>query len=257
MSSTVVAAAVKSACASSNAAGVRFETAVDYNTALGDTFLNTVSHIESLGPQRLRILEIGAFTGVVSLALKQLGHEVTASDMPFVIEDPGIRDLFARAGIPTLQADLSRPPFPVEAGSFDLIVFNEVLEHLNFNPIPLLRDFNRVLCNHGRIYCATPNLLAAKNRWLLASGRSYRDSVERLVWNLKPGTGMSVGLHWREWCKEELKELFDAASFEMEHHHFGLYASNRSGLFRKHLVALMYRLSPSLMPNQVAIFRKR
>jgi 2-polyprenyl-3-methyl-5-hydroxy-6-metoxy-1,4-benzoquinol methylase len=33
--------------------------------------------------RNLKILEVGAFTRIVSVALANLGHEVTASDIPF------------------------------------------------------------------------------------------------------------------------------------------------------------------------------
>ncbi len=250
-----ITSALQSAYDDSSAALIQFENSARYNQELRYTFERTVSEVSRLGSE-LRILEIGAFTGVVSVALKRLGHLVTASDMPFVIKDPALESLFAKDDILTLAADLSHMPFPVADASFDLIVFNEVLEHLNFNSIPLLREFHRILTPGGRVYCATPNLLSAKNRWLLLSGHSYINPVKDLLWNLEPGTGMSVGLHWREWSHAELVELFQVAGFDTETHHFGLSTPNCSGPVRKTLVSLMYHLAPSLMPNQVGVFRK-
>ncbi len=250
-----VKTAVSQAIADSSGLALSFENPARYNEALAHTFERTVRDIAKLG-NKLRILEVGSFTGVVSLALNRLGHHVTVSDMPFVIEDPALVALYHDEEIKTCPADLSTASLSLVDQSFDLIVFNEVVEHLNFNPIPLLREFGRLLCPGGRVYCATPNLTAAKNRWLILRGQSYINPVRHLVLNLVPGTGMSVGLHWREWTKQELIELFEAAGFDLESHQFGLVTPNRSGILRKSLVNMMYSAFPSLMPNQVAVFIK-
>lgn len=247
---------LSSALAASAAAGIRFENAASYNRELEFTFRRTLENVHCLGGT-LRILEIGSFTGVVSIALRLLGHEVTASDMPFVMEDPGVKELMQSHVIGTLPANLAEHPLPALDGTFDLIVFNEVLEHLNFNPIPLIRRFHRILAPSGRVYCATPNLLSAKNRWLMLRGHSYINPVQCLIRNLEPGTGMSVGLHWREWSKSELIELYTVCGFELECHSFGLVTPNRSNGLRRTAVASMYRLAPSLLPNQVGMFRRR
>ena len=67
---------------------------------------------------------------------------------------------------------------------------------------------------------------------------------------------MSVGLHWREWSREELIELFKCAGFCCEWHKFGLVTPNKSKFPRSIAVQLMYKFFPSLMPNQVSLFNK-
>lgn len=246
---------VKDAIGDSGMAEIKFENAGRYNHELEHTFERTVRDVSLIG-DRLRILEVGTFTGVVSISLSRLGHAVTASDMPFVVGDSGLKGLLGKCNVRVISADLSESRFPAPDGSFDLIVFNEVLEHLNFNPIPLLREFSRILVSNGRVYCATPNLVSAKNRWLLLRGFSYINPIQHLLWNLEPNTGMSVGLHWREWSKAELINLFRVSGFVLESHRFGLCTPNRSGLLRRSLVNLMYCAVPSLMPNQVGTFKR-
>ena len=212
--------------------------------------------VAALASEPQDILEIGTFTGCVSLALSKLRHRVVSTDIPFVIENPELKKLLDREGISSFAADLSNAKLPMPNDRFDWVVFNEVLEHLNFNPIPLLQEFWRILKPGGRVYCATPNLLSAKNRWRMLRGLGYINPVSDLIMNLRPGTGMSVGLHWREYSKMELVELFQAAGFIAESHKFGLIAPNSSGFPRKQLVAAMYRCFPQLMPNQVGMFQK-
>jgi hypothetical protein len=103
------------------------------------------------------------------------------------------------------------------------------------------------------VYCATPNLANVHHRINLLRGRGIMNPIEHLVMNLKPGTGMSVGLHWREWTKAEMVQLFAQAGFTLRSHRYGLISANTSGFPRKQLVSAMYALMPSLMPNQVLI----
>ena len=232
-----------------------FENAERYNNALRYTFQRTFDDICRLG-NRLSILEIGSFTGVVSVALKGCGNSVVATDMDFVINDPEIQKLFKEEGIAGHSINLTHGQLPFENDCFDLIVFNEVIEHLNFNSIPLLREFHRVLVKGGRVYCATPNLLSAKNVTRIVSRKGYLNPPSDFVWNLQPGTGMSVGLHWREWSREELIDLFKCVGFGCEWHKFGLVTPNKSKFPRSIAVKLMYKFFPSLMPNQVGLFKK-
>jgi len=219
-------------------------------------YSRTVQDLEVLG-SNLKILEIGAFTGIVSAALAALGHEVTASDIAFVLSDAKNAEFLDSAGVKTLPHDLSLLPFPSPSSEFDLVVMNEVLEHLNFNPIPLLKEFARVLKPGGLLYCATPNLCRIHNRLRLLSGKGIFNPIHHLVMNLTPETGMSVGLHWREWTKKEMVELFKEAGFSLRSHHYCMLSQNASSFPRKQLINFMYAMSPSLMTHQVAVFVRR
>jgi len=235
---------------------LKFENAAAYNARFRYSFERTVSEVAGFG-DGLKILEIGSFTGVVSVTLARLGHDVTASDVPFVVNDPAIVAWFDAEGIRRIAVDLTKDQIPAPDGSFDVIVFHSVLAHLNVNPIPVLREFARVLAPGGRVYCETPNLLAANNTARMIMRRGYLNPVEHLIWNLNPGKGLSVGLIWREYTRDELVGIFAAAGFELERHRYVLRTPNRSVFPRRQLVALMYRIMPSLMPSQEAVFRKR
>lgn len=248
-------AAVKTAMSLSAKSKRKFDDAESYNDTLQYTFSRTVYDVAKHVPQQGRILEIGAFTGVVSIALKQLGYDVVASDIPFVLEDEATRTLFDQEGIEMLPHDLSVTPVPAVDASFDAIVFCEVLEHLNFNPLPLVGEFNRLLKASGVVYCATPNLASIKNRLYLAKGKGFYNPVEHLEWNLTPETGMSVGLHWREYTKAEMEDIFRSRGLEMVHHTYCNYASPGSSI-KQRLVRLMYSIFPAFMHGQAAVFRK-
>jgi len=233
----------------------KFEDGARYDSVMAQAYSRTVRDVQALG-EKMRILEFGCFTGIVSASLSRLGHAVTGSDIPFVLADEENAAFFSEEGVSLWPHDLAVTPLEMPSESYDLIVLTEVLEHLNFNPIPLLKEFARVLRPGGMVYCATPNLADIHNRLNLLRGRGIMNPVEQLVMNLKPSTGMAVGLHWREWTKAELKQLFAEAGLALSWHRYGLLTANHSSFPRKQLVRMMYSFMPSLMPNQVAVFSK-
>jgi 2-polyprenyl-3-methyl-5-hydroxy-6-metoxy-1,4-benzoquinol methylase len=232
-----------------------FEDGNQYDSLMVHAYSRTVADVNTIGAN-LDIIEFGCFTGIVSASLSRLGHRLTASDIQFVLADLNNSSFLASESIKAVPHDLAASPLPFSSESFDVIVFTEVLEHLNFNPLPLLSEFHRILRPKGVVYLTTPNLVSASNRMLMIKGTSFMNPVEHLRWNLKPATGMSVGLHWREWTKEELVELFSESGFALKHHNYMLLSPNQSGFPRKQLVSAMYSLLPSLMPGQVAVFTK-
>ena len=59
-----------------------FENCSTYNAVLQKTFYRTVEDVTSRIHSGARVLEIGSFSGVVSLALLKLGYHVCVSDIP-------------------------------------------------------------------------------------------------------------------------------------------------------------------------------
>lgn len=59
-------------------------------------------------------------------------------------------------GIDFRICNVEQQPIPWER-SFDVILFTEVLEHLNFQAAPTLRKLRDALSDHGRLYLSTPN----------------------------------------------------------------------------------------------------
>jgi len=208
-------------------------------------------------PSGVSILEIGAFSGIVSTALRRLSFKVTAQDMELFMSDPVLRDHFRREGIETIASNLGSLAIVAPDSSFDMIVCCEVLEHLNFNPIPLLKEFGRVLKRDGLLYLATPNQANIVKRLLLLKGRSIHDPVERLEWQLDPTKTFSIGLHWREYTASELEELLRMTGFtQLDHSYCHYNDRSKSATWRRALVTAMYRVFPSFLPGQIIIGRK-
>ncbi|HEX2086114.1 MAG TPA: class I SAM-dependent methyltransferase, partial [Solirubrobacteraceae bacterium] len=96
-----------------------------------------------------RAIEVGPGSGVYLPLMVELFDSVTAVDVEeaFLVrarEVPGVR---------ALRDDIARSALP--AGSFDLALCSEVIEHLH-DPAPALRGLRRLLAPGGRLVLSTP-----------------------------------------------------------------------------------------------------
>jgi SAM-dependent methyltransferase len=102
-----------------------------------------------------RLFEGGCGTGALSRALVQQGFDVTASTFGEALDlGPGIRCL------PRVDLNLT---LPLEDGSFDCAVMQEVIEHLE-DPAHVVREFSRILRSGGLWVLTTPNASNVRSR---------------------------------------------------------------------------------------------
>jgi 2-polyprenyl-3-methyl-5-hydroxy-6-metoxy-1,4-benzoquinol methylase len=90
-----------------------------YSNVLRDTYLRTVTDVTSIIQKNGRVLEIGAFTGVVSLTLIRLGYDVTAHDIPLVIMDKEMQTLLHVNKVSTACFNLQDYPYNIPDAAFD------------------------------------------------------------------------------------------------------------------------------------------
>ena len=142
-------------------------------------YVRTISDILNFfgGSGRRKILEIGAFYGVVSICLSRLGFEVCAADTPEYVAIPAHAKRFQDFGVHPVGVRLQNYLLPFESDSFDCVIMCEVLEHLNFNPLPLIKEINRISKIGSLFYLALPNLAQLHNRLKLLFGRSIHPPI--------------------------------------------------------------------------------
>jgi SAM-dependent methyltransferase len=116
--------------------------------------------------------------------------------------------------------DLRSCSLPYQDAEFDVVVMCEVLEHLNFNPLPLLKEINRVLKLGGGFYLAVPNIARIRNRARLLLGKSIHPSIDHFFWELDRTKNMVGGIHWREYSRDELRKLLEPMGFRVEQQYF-------------------------------------
>ena len=95
-----------------------------------------------------------------ALSLKLGYHEVTGAYYgPRGVREiktarMGGRDVFSCA---VDLFDVEKDIFPYDDASFDLVLACEIIEHLERDPMHMLREINRVLDHRGTVVLTTPN----------------------------------------------------------------------------------------------------
>jgi SAM-dependent methyltransferase len=117
----------------------------------------------------LRLLDVGAAQGFLAETLTSRGFEVTAIE-----GNPFLAQAAAGKCHKVVTADLNHP-LPVLDGPFDVIVYGDVLEHLQ-QPLSVLKVINRYLTPNGRVLISVPNIAHLWSRMQLLSGKfEYTD----------------------------------------------------------------------------------
>jgi len=225
-----------------------------YERTLKDVVQLVEHHFEE--SRRIRILEIGAFCGTVATALKRTDarFEITAWDLPLFMEDEALVSHYVRTGIQSASGNLCSLPLDFAPEAFEIIICCEVIEHLNFNPLPVFCEFNRLLKAGGILYIGTPNQANIVKRLLLAKGKSIHNPVKHLVWQLNPKESFSIGLHWKEYTAAELVEVLSLTGFQCSRSYYCHTNEHLNpNVLRRMLVRLMYSCFPAFLPSQVAI----
>jgi len=235
------------------------ENEFDYLNNHRGSFVRTVRDInlfcKNIDPAR-RVLEIGSFLGPVSFALKRIGYDVSSLDIPEFHESEKLKAMYKKNGVPFDGLNLRCAKLPYESGSFDAVIMCEVLEHLNFNPLPILQEINRILKSGGLIYIGMPNQSSLHNRLCLLFGRSIHNAVDDFFQQLDKKNNMIVGLHWREYTMKESLQMINALNFEtVASYYFVEGGASRASMFGNWVRRIVF-LYPAFRPYQVVIGRK-
>jgi len=109
----------------------------------------------------------------------------------------------------TVSLDIERELFPVTAGYFDLVLYCEVLEHMDIDPMFALAEFNRILPVGGQLIITTPNCCSARNTWKILQG--YRPHFF-----MQYEKSRSPYRHNFEYDVHAAKQLVEAAGFRVD-----------------------------------------
>ena len=224
-----------------------------------NAYIRTVKDVANLFPEKKgkRILEIGSYLGVVSISLKKLGFDVSAYDIPEFHLSKKLRDLYQKNGIVFSGGNLRNKSLPYENNYFDAVIICETLEHLNFNPLPIIHEINRIIKPEGLLYIAMPNIARINNRVKLIMGKSIHNPIEDFFRQMDKKENMLVGLHWREYSLAETVKIINAMGFENQKAYF--FDKTDYGM-PKSLPSIIRKtvcLYPPFKSSQVVIARKK
>lgn len=197
------------------------------------TVQDVLEYAKGRGPRHeMHILEIGPFLGVVSLVLAGLGFKVTVSEIKEYMDCLRLQRKFREANIEWAICNLRDYRIPFRDAEFDVVIMCSTLEHLNFNPLPVIDEINRIMKPGGLLYLAVPNLARAPNRMKLLSGRSILNPIRDYFAQLDGKSNMIVGLHWREYTAAEIREMLENMDYAVVRQNYDLPDRRHAALGR-------------------------
>lgn len=172
-------------------------------------------------------LDVGCGYGTLALYARKLNPEcqVCLIDFTDVYISPRLLKKY-RFRFTRMNIELESIPY-IE--KFDVILFTEILEHFNFNPLPTLRKLHQALADDGILLLSTPNA----ERWGRLDYYAH--------WTDLPAPNSTkeiVDAHIYQYTRSELQDLLDQAGFviaKMDYSglgqldHFNLVCRKKSG----------------------------
>jgi SAM-dependent methyltransferase len=154
------------------------------------------------------VLDVGCGDGAATsiAAQRNAGHRLVGFDW----SADALRQA-GRLGLTLVQAGIEPPGLPVAAGTADVVIMSELIEHL-IDTDSALDEARRVLKPGGSLLLSTPNLAAWYNRGLLALGVQpvFSEVSLRDVYG-RPGRQVAGHLHM--FTRRALVQLLAARGF--------------------------------------------
>src|ERR1043166_1212398 len=142
----------------------------------------------------LRLLDVGCWDGAATIEYaERIGAEPYGIE---IFEEPAQNA--RERGIHVTRLDLEKGNFPWDDGRFDVVVANQVLEHLKNVWLPM-SEIYRVLRPCGHAILSVPNLASLHNRVMLAVG-------------MQPTSIRTFGPHVRSFTMAEFRRFVEYGS---------------------------------------------
>jgi SAM-dependent methyltransferase len=139
-----------------------------------------------------RVLDLGAGRGG---DLESARAIAPAAELHALEVYPVYIRVLAEKNINVAQFDLERDEFPYDDGSFDVIIANQVMEHVK-EIFWIFDQISRKLRVGGRFIMGVPNLASLHNRVLLLAGR-------------QPTAIASASAHVRGWTRPDILDFVE------------------------------------------------
>jgi O-antigen biosynthesis protein len=186
-------------------------------------------------PHCRRVLDVGCGSGHLGQLLKERGHHVTGIELV-----PEAADEARHCLDSVVTADVETG-LPFAAGSFDAVIFADLLEHL-VDPWRMLREAAALLSPDGVVVASVPNV-------------QNLDVLRRLVrgrWDYRERGILDRG-HLRFFTLETIRDLFSQADLSLTHigHRY------RRSLFRETMCFLTAGRARGYFTRQYLLVGKR
>lgn len=123
---------------------------------------------------KTRVLEIGASILSAHLHLTYC----CPTTVIYHEKEPEWEKRFSELQITSFASDLMRDKLPVQDNSFDLILFNEVMEHFPLHPAFFVRQLIKKLSDNGELFFSVPNFATSEKRLQFLFGKNPQDNMD-------------------------------------------------------------------------------
>ena len=178
-----------------------YEAAIDLTNKNNSHTIMVQFILESNRKRKARVLEVGCATGFFGAFLKERGFEVWGVETSALQAKRAAKRL-DQVYIGCIE-DFLKSDECLEAGSFDYVVFGDVLEHLA-SPLDVLKSCADILAPDGAILASIPNVAHLAVRLMLLEGR----------WEYVR-FGILDDTHLRFFTRKSIVELFSDAGYSI------------------------------------------
>lgn len=213
-----------------------------------ERYLNDLKFIEKhyeSGP----ILEVGGHPFHFTYFLTKLDYDVVSVDI-----DPSRAEaIIDKNGLNVVKCNIEAEKLPFEDETFQLVLFNEIFEHLRINPIATLKEVNRVIKPGGIMMLTTPNLYALHTVVNYLIGRGIRQPFKQFN---SLNTLGHMG-HIREYSVKEVEVFLNNTGYKVLYVKYRAYKYYIKGIWGK-MANLAYIFTPPCFsPYFIIISKKR
>ena len=115
--------------------------------------------LERFAPERGLLVDVGAIPPLLLTAAHRRHPQLDCVGLDHAPQR--FATAIQHAGITIHRCDVENEPLPFKDNSVDLLIFNEIFEHMRIDLIATFRELRRVLNPSGMMLMSTPNGLAA------------------------------------------------------------------------------------------------
>lgn len=166
----------------------------------------------------VRLLDVGCFNGYISVIFKQLGYQVTGTD---VCELESRCAIFQKLGIEFVRSNMNelRPFARLANESFQVVIIAQVIEHILNHPLGLIRSLADLMPRGGMMILTTPNPVTIMGAIRLLRGRSLLWGTTDFIDEPKIDAGEIISqgdIHYREYTSAELCHMMARGGLHVE-----------------------------------------